>query len=80
MSLIFKQSLPETDATKFDTIKEHFGVICGWDEVIAQLNELNSQVDSNEIQYKLFWQNMVKDSIMLNIMKTLNFGMIIGLI
>lgn len=52
---IFKQSLPETDATKFDTIKEHFGVICGWDEVIAQLNELNSQVDSNEIQYKLLF-------------------------
>lgn len=52
---IFKQSLPETDATKFDTIKEHFGIIPNWDDIIKKLNELNNQVNSNEIQYKLMF-------------------------
>ncbi|KAL6453014.1 hypothetical protein SBY92_000359 [Candida maltosa Xu316] len=49
---IFKQSLEDTDETKFDTIKEHFGIIPTWDEVINQLNTLNANVDSNKIQYK----------------------------
>lgn len=52
---IFKQSLPETDETTFDTAREHFGVITTWDEVIEKLHSLNESSDSKQVQYKLFF-------------------------
>lgn len=51
---IFQQSLEDTDETKFDTIKEHFGIIPTWDEVINQLHTLNDNTD-DDVQYKLFF-------------------------
>lgn len=52
---IFKQSLPETNEATFDTIKDHFGVIPTWDEVVEKLNSLNANSNPDEIQYKLFF-------------------------
>ncbi|RCK64516.1 hypothetical protein Cantr_00376 [Candida viswanathii] len=51
---IFQQSLEETDETKFDTIKEHFGIIHSWDEIINQLHTLNDTSDEG-VQYKLLF-------------------------
>ena len=77
---IFQQSLEDTDETKFDTIKEHFGIIPTWDEVINQLHTLNDNTD-DDVQYKLFfWQDTVKVSIMSSILKTQNYGIVIGVI
>ncbi|EMG45434.1 hypothetical protein G210_4387 [Candida maltosa Xu316] len=52
---IFKQSLEETDDSTFDNIKEHFGIIPTWDEIINQLHTLNAQSDPEKVQYKLFF-------------------------
>lgn len=49
----FKQSLAETDETKFNYFDEHFGVLKPWSEILADLNQLNEQSDENTV-YKLF--------------------------
>lgn len=49
----FKQSLPETDDTKFNYFDEHFGIIKPWDEILADLQHLNDSSDDNTV-YKIF--------------------------
>ncbi|RLV94981.1 putative phosphoglycerate mutase [Spathaspora sp. JA1] len=51
---IFKQSDPNTDETKFDYLKENFGKIGSWDDIIEKLNHLNSSTKPNE-QYKIMY-------------------------
>lgn len=52
---MFKQSLPETDETSFDYLKENFGIISSWDEIISKLHELNSQANPEKEQYKILY-------------------------
>lgn len=49
----FKQSLAETDDTKFNYFDEHLGVIKSWDETLTDLRRLNENSDENTV-YKIF--------------------------
>ncbi|KAK6462396.1 phosphoglycerate mutase [Scheffersomyces coipomensis] len=51
---VFKQSLSNTDETTFDYLKDNFGILKGWDEIIDHLKELNSKASSHET-YKLLF-------------------------
>lgn len=51
---VFKQSLLETDETKFNYLDDHFGRINSWDEIITQLNQLNAGANDDEV-YKLLF-------------------------
>lgn len=48
----FQQLLPETDDTKFNYFKEHFGKLKPWKQILEELAELNK---SSEDVYKLFF-------------------------
>lgn len=48
----FKQSLYETDETKFNYFDEHFGAIKPWDEILADLQQMNEQSTNNTV-YKI---------------------------
>jgi broad specificity phosphatase PhoE len=50
----FKQSLKETDETKFNYLNENFGVIGSWDDVVNDLDHLNKSSSSNETYKILF--------------------------
>lgn len=52
---MFKQSLSETDETEFDYLKEHFGIMGTWDEIITNLHELNQKANQDEEQYKILY-------------------------
>lgn len=43
----FKQSSPATDESKFNYLKEHFGVTTTWRDVLAELKRLNAGADPN---------------------------------
>ncbi|WPK24755.1 hypothetical protein PUMCH_002045 [Australozyma saopauloensis] len=49
----FKQSLAETDETKFNYFDEHFGIIDSWERAFADLRSLNEKSDDNTV-YKIF--------------------------
>lgn len=49
----FKQSLEETDETKFNYFEQHFGILKPWSEIISDLHALNDQSDENTV-YKVF--------------------------
>lgn len=49
----FKQSLDSTDDSKFDYLKEHFGILKPWSQIVADLDSLNSK--NKNTQYKLFF-------------------------
>lgn len=50
----FKQSLKETDETKFNYFDEHFGRMKPWNELFDDLNKLNQESDANTV-YKMFF-------------------------
>ncbi|CAH2350535.1 probable phosphoglycerate mutase Pmu1p [[Candida] railenensis] len=51
---IFKQSSNETDDTKFDYLKENFGIEVSWDEINDKLVKLNNKAEENEVYKVLF--------------------------
>ncbi|KAI5961493.1 PMU3 [Candida theae] len=50
----FVQSLDETDDTTFNYLDQHFGKIGEWDDLVAELHNLNKQAD-NDTQYKILF-------------------------
>lgn len=50
----FKQSNDATDDTRFNYIKEHFGIAKPWEEIINDLKKLNDNADSNTF-YKVIY-------------------------
>ncbi|KAK6459710.1 phosphoglycerate mutase [Scheffersomyces xylosifermentans] len=51
---VFKQSLKETDESKFNYLNEHFGILESWDEITTKLATLNLQSSEDE-SYKIFF-------------------------
>lgn len=49
----FKQSLDSTDDSKFDYLKEHFGILKPWCQIVADLDSLNGK--SKNTQYKVLF-------------------------
>ncbi|KAG5422368.1 PMU3 [Candida metapsilosis] len=50
----FVQSLEETDDTTFNYLDQHFGKIGEWDDLVAELRQLNQEADANT-QYKILF-------------------------
>lgn len=49
---VFKQSATDTDDTKFDYLRDHFGKLKPWKEILDQLEKLNDDSGEDEV-YKL---------------------------
>lgn len=52
---VFKQSDEETDENKFDFLKENFGRLKPWQEIVSKLQQLNAAAKSDNEVYKLFF-------------------------
>lgn len=51
----FKQAHEDTDENKFDYLKEHFGRLKPWSQIVSDLELLNAAADSDNEVYKLFF-------------------------